>query len=88
MKIFLNFSGHRAGNEKFKAFESRFEAALFRFRPHGDDITIGEALMELMILNGASLGDDQRFSILAASVTSITEDSASLFADFLYLRRA
>lgn len=68
-------SARRSDNESYKAFESRFEAAVSRFRSHGDQITIPEPLLALMLLNGARVDDNQRVSILAASVTSMPETS-------------
>ena len=62
-------SARRADNESFKAFEIRFEAAVSRFRAHGDEISVPESLLALMLINGSRVSDSQRVSILSASVT-------------------
>lgn len=72
-------SARRSDNETYKAFEARFDAAVSRFRSHGEYITILEPLLALMILNVASMNENQRVSILAASVTTIPVDKTSLF---------
>lgn len=74
-------SSRRADNETYKAFEALFYAAVSRFRSHGDDITIPEPLLALMLLHSARMNDNQRVSILAASVTSMTTDSLYLFGN-------
>lgn len=72
-------SARRADNESFKAFESRFEAAVSRFLSHGSEITVPEPLLALMLLNGSRVADNQRVSILTASITSIPFGPSSLF---------
>lgn len=67
-------SARRGDNESLKAFESRFEAAVSRFRSHGDAISVTEPLLALMLLNGSRISESQRISILAASVTTMPDE--------------
>lgn len=58
----------RADNESFKAFESRFEGALLRFRGHRNDINVAESFLALMLFKGSRVEAKQRVGILSASV--------------------
>lgn len=54
------FSSRRSDKETYKAFEPRFDASVSRFRSHGDDITIKDSFLALMLLNGARMNENQR----------------------------
>lgn len=63
-------STRRNQNESVKNFETRFEAQLSRFKSHGAG-SIPDSLIALMLLSNAEIEDNQRVSILAASVNSL-----------------
>lgn len=64
-------SARRADNESFKAFESRFDAAVSRFRSHGSEIAAPEPIVVLMLLKAARVADNQRVSMLVGSITTM-----------------
>lgn len=66
--ILLQFCARRADNESLKAFESRFEGALLRFRGHRNDINVAESFLALMLFKGSRVEAKQRVGILSASV--------------------
>lgn len=82
--IYTDFSAfvaaRRADNETFKAFEYRLEVIVSRVTAHGSYTSVPELLLALILLNGTRVDDNQRVIILAVSVTTMPEQSSSVFA--------
>ena len=66
---FLNLLSMKRGpNEAFRSFESRFAAAISKFKSHSAS-TMPESLTAFMLLANSAIESNQRISILAAATT-------------------
>ena len=67
---FLNFLSTKHGpNEAFRNFESRFTAAVSKFKSHSAS-ALPASLMEFMLLGNSAIEFNQRISILSAATNS------------------
>ena len=72
----------RSSNEKFRTFESRFEAQVAKFNSNSTVCQIPEALTSFLLLANTNVDDSKRISVLAAA--SPTDDNtATTTEDYL-----
>lgn len=65
----------RGQTESFKNFATRFEAQFTKFNSHSDTTKLPDCLLAFMLLANSNLENNQRVSVLAASVPRADESS-------------